>query len=241
MAVCARCSAPLVAGARFCAACGSPVTLNTTPRPEPRPPAAAPAQAPVPAPAPSAPDPFAKTVMGDPNAVAAEVAAVVEAARAAGARASAPPRASTAPMEARISVAPTGAAGSSPPAGGTAQIGAVAPARPNPVSPMASSMMSTPADFGAGQRPSAVPAWNVPPQPQPLAPGRGPSQAASPPAPVVQHGQRSMAPGTMVLVYWSNGNRYPGTVLHATGSQVLVAFPNGQQHWVDMKYVSVGG
>jgi hypothetical protein len=47
-------------------------------------------------------------------------------------------------------------------------------------------------------------------------------------------------PGAMVLVHWSNGQRYPGTVLQVSGPQVLVAFPNGQQHWVDSQYVSSG-
>jgi hypothetical protein len=41
-------------------------------------------------------------------------------------------------------------------------------------------------------------------------------------------------------VHWADGNRYPGTVLQVAGTQLLVSFPNGQQHWVDLKYVSSG-
>jgi hypothetical protein len=161
----------------------------------------------------SAPDPFAKTMMGDPNAVAA--------------------------------IAEARKADTRPPTAPLVQIGSVAPARPNPVSPMASSMMSNPSD-----RPSAIPGrasgtpWNVPPAPQqPQQPAPPPQQqpVAPPPAAVAGRPMAPMAPGTMVLVYWSNGNRYPGTVLRAAGTQVLVAFPNGQQHWVDMQYVSIGG
>jgi hypothetical protein len=126
-----------------------------------------------------APDPFARTVMGDPTA---------------------------------------------PQAGQPAQPG---PPVPSPVSPMASSVMKSPADAKATTNPPIVP-WNVP---APIAPP--PAQAT--PAP-----RYGFAPGTVVLVQWADGNRYPGTVLQASGTQLLVAFPNGQQHWVDARYVSTG-
>jgi hypothetical protein len=138
-----------------------------------------------------APDPFARTVVGDPAAAAAfaEIRA----------------------SEPRVPTAP---------------IMAVAPARPNPVSPMASSVMRSPGD---PQPQANLPTpWNVGPVPLP-APYTPSAPAANP-----------YLPGTMVLVQWSNGNRYAGTVLQTSGAQVLVTFPNGQQHWVDMKYVSIG-
>jgi hypothetical protein len=47
-------------------------------------------------------------------------------------------------------------------------------------------------------------------------------------------------PGTLVLVYWADGNQYPGTVLQLSAQHVLVAFPNGAQQWVDMRYVTTG-
>jgi len=46
------------------------------------------------------------------------------------------------------------------------------------------------------------------------------------------------APGSRVQVTWSNGHRYPATVSQVSGSQCLVVFPDGQQHWVDMQYLS---
>lgn len=46
------------------------------------------------------------------------------------------------------------------------------------------------------------------------------------------------APGSRVNVTWSNGQRYPGTVHQVSGSQCLVMFPDGQQHWVEMQYVA---
>jgi len=46
------------------------------------------------------------------------------------------------------------------------------------------------------------------------------------------------APGTRVQVTWSNGHRYPATVSQVSGSQCLVVFPDGQQHWVEMQYIS---
>ncbi len=199
MAVCARCAAPLVATARFCAACGSPVLVNTTPAPQSRPDSRGPTAA---MPAVPAPDPFARTVMGDPTAAAAAATA----AAAADAHAS-QPRVPTAPIA----------------------IGAVAPARPNPVSPMASSVMKTPGDPAQPQASVRTP-WNV---------GAVQGQTPVPYAPVPA-AVNPFPPGTMVLVHWSNGNRYPGTVLQASGGQLLVAFPNGQQHWVDVRYVSGG-
>jgi hypothetical protein len=260
MAVCSRCGTALVATARFCAACGSPVTssLGTTPRPATAPmsatpnplappsvspsptpspvvPQAAPQAAPAAAPpaAPSAPDPYARTVMGDPTAVAAAVAAATAAAaavnpggaNAGGARAAtSEPRMPTAPMS---------------------QV--IAPARPNPVSPMASSVMRTAGD------PVITPAvtpWNVPANmpasvPNPYAPTRPPppvapaAQPFAPQAPPMGM-MGSVGPGAMVLVHWADGNRYPGTVLQAASGQLLVAFPNGQQQWIDARYVSPG-
>ena len=53
-------------------------------------------------------------------------------------------------------------------------------------------------------------------------------------------GDGQLGPGSMVLVHWSDGNRYPGTVLQSATGQLLVAFPNGQQQWVDARYVSLG-
>jgi hypothetical protein len=45
--------------------------------------------------------------------------------------------------------------------------------------------------------------------------------------------------GARVMVAWSDGNRYPGTVTAAQGGQVQVAFPDGRQVWVPQGYVSI--
>ena len=110
----------------------------------------------------------------------------------------------------------------------TVPITAVAPARPNPVSPMASSVMRSPGDPLPPNQASNPTPWNVGVVGTP-APYTPPAPAANP-----------YVPGKMVLVQWSDGNRYAGTVLQVAGAQVLVTFPNGQQHWVDVKYLSVG-
>jgi len=47
-----------------------------------------------------------------------------------------------------------------------------------------------------------------------------------------------MAVGSQVLVQWSDGNRYPGTVTMMQNGQVQVAFPDGRQIWVPQQYVS---
>jgi hypothetical protein len=38
-------------------------------------------------------------------------------------------------------------------------------------------------------------------------------------------------------VQWSDGNRYPATVLCSNAGQVQVAFPDGRQVWVPSQYV----
>lgn len=62
------------------------------------------------------------------------------------------------------------------------------------------------------------------PFPQPI---RGPG---SPPPP--------LAPGLPVNVMWANGQRYRGTIVQLLGPRVLVVFPDGQQHWVEMGYIT---
>jgi hypothetical protein len=172
MASCLKCGATLIALARFCATCGSPVTRGSV-----APPAAPPKSV-----APSAPDPFARTVMGE------NVQAVLDAVPAAG------------------------------------------------VSPMAASLM-------ADQKPS--PQAPVPGYAPPAA--YAPRPASSPPVPQAQYAQpapppaNAIAPGTLVLVYWADGQRYPGTVLQVSPSHLFVAFPNGVQQWIDARYVTVGG
>jgi hypothetical protein len=48
----------------------------------------------------------------------------------------------------------------------------------------------------------------------------------------------SLAPGLAVSVTWANGQRYRGTIVQLMGTRVLVVFPDGQQHWVEMSYIS---
>ncbi len=46
---------------------------------------------------------------------------------------------------------------------------------------------------------------------------------------------REVAPinvGSQVMVAWSDGNRYPGTVVQIAPGQYMVRMTNGQQHWV---------
>jgi hypothetical protein len=48
----------------------------------------------------------------------------------------------------------------------------------------------------------------------------------------------ALAPGTHVLVQWSDGNRYPAVLQQSAQGQSLVAFPNGTQQWVPAHAVS---
>jgi hypothetical protein len=171
MATCVKCAAVLISQARFCAACGSPVTRGSVPPPAPPPKSAAA----------SVPDPFARTMLGD------DVSAALEAAR--------------------------------------------APA----ISPMAASLMAaqnagSPAPAPANPQPAAY-------APQPYAAQPAAQAQYTPPAPQPAH---NIAPGTLVLVYWADGQRYPGTVLQVSAQHLFVAFPNGVQQWIDVRYVTVG-
>ena len=48
----------------------------------------------------------------------------------------------------------------------------------------------------------------------------------------------SVTQGSHVMVQWSDGQRYPGTVTMMQGGQVQVAFPDGRQVWVPQQYVT---
>lgn len=47
-----------------------------------------------------------------------------------------------------------------------------------------------------------------------------------------------MGPGSRVMVQWSDGNRYPATVVSMMNGQVQVSFPDGRQMAVPQQYVS---
>jgi hypothetical protein len=48
----------------------------------------------------------------------------------------------------------------------------------------------------------------------------------------VETGIGMYSPGQRVFVLWSDGQRYPGTVMSAMNGQVQIAFPDGRQVWV---------
>ncbi len=49
----------------------------------------------------------------------------------------------------------------------------------------------------------------------------------------------AMTVGSRVLVQWTDGRRYPGTVTSMQQGQVQVAFPDGRQIWVAQQYVTL--
>ena len=48
----------------------------------------------------------------------------------------------------------------------------------------------------------------------------------------------ALRPGDEILVAWSDGQRYAASVRAVHGAQILVAFPNGTEHWVAPEHVS---
>lgn len=53
-------------------------------------------------------------------------------------------------------------------------------------------------------------------------------------------GGPSFVIGQRVMVQWSDGNRYPANVMQLSATHVQIAFPNGQTHWVEPRYLSAG-
>lgn len=56
----------------------------------------------------------------------------------------------------------------------------------------------------------------------------------------VETGLGMYTPGQRVFVMWSDGQRYPGTVMTAGNGQVQVAFPDGRQVWVPASVCAIG-
>jgi hypothetical protein len=49
----------------------------------------------------------------------------------------------------------------------------------------------------------------------------------------------ALSVGARVQVAWSDGRRYPATVVQMHGGQALVSFPDGQQQWVPSSALSL--
>jgi len=82
----------------------------------------------------------------------------------------------------------------------------------------------------------------VPPRPAPVPPAPVAAGVAKPPSVAPPPAGSAAAagplgPGTAVRVRWSNGQKYPGTIWQVHGTQVLVAFGDGQRHWVEASFV----
>jgi hypothetical protein len=161
----------------------------------------------------SVPDPFARTILSD------------------GVGPSIPdmPPAAVSPMAASVM-----ASQSQPPPGRGSAVPAPQPPRP------AGAPIPTPSPAAALAALPIPPAASPAPAPAAQAQGYsgppGPTQYAAP-LPQQSH---PFAQGSLVMVYWADGNRYPGTVLQVAQHHVMVAFPNGVQQWIDARYVQAG-
>jgi hypothetical protein len=54
----------------------------------------------------------------------------------------------------------------------------------------------------------------------------------------VAGGGTGLIVGRQVLVAWSDGNKYPATIMQVAAGQAQIAFPNGQSMWVEDKYLT---
>jgi hypothetical protein len=124
-----------------------------------------------------------------------------------------------------------------PPPQRTQMMDAASFSRPNPASAQPAPQPPAPA---APPVPAVPPSVMHQPQPPPHQWGGGGGGWGAPAAPHAGYGGFGFAPGARVNVTWSNGQRYPATVSQVSGTQCLVVFPDGQQHWVEMQYVTPG-
>lgn len=241
MANCPKCNAELGVGAKFCTGCGMPVLLGGS------------SDVYVPPPV-SQVNPFATTASPNQPISAPTDAELAKALSDATAKAAADSAVS--PLAVSNAVSERGAfqqvaAGvkelrSEPPA-------PTAPKKPGtqvmpnaPTSPPAKVVQRTVAMNASGLIPQSAPQSGANPPSSPSSSGQ--YNAASVPQPASRYGQNpgpapsarpnAPYPGARVLVAWSNGQRYPATVSQVNGSQCHVVFPDGQQHWVDMMYLS---
>ena len=54
----------------------------------------------------------------------------------------------------------------------------------------------------------------------------------------VMGGGSALIVGRAVLVQWSDGNRYPGTIMQVTATHAQVVFPNGQGQWIETRFLT---
>jgi hypothetical protein len=116
------------------------------------------------------------------------------------------------------------------------------PSRPSaPVQPVAQPIAQPVVQPVVQPAPPSVAHQPPPPTVQPYSHAHASPQWGAP-APAIHGygggGGFGYAPGARVHVTWSNGQRYPATVSQVSGTQCLVVFPDGQQHWVEMQYLS---
>lgn len=86
--------------------------------------------------------------------------------------------------------------------------------------------------YGQPQQPQQMGAYGGTPSQQPPQPQM--SGYGAPPS----AGPAQLGPGARVMVTWTDGNRYPGTVVQAQGGHVLCQMDGGQQQWVPAQNVS---
>lgn len=262
MTHCAKCGAELIGSRKFCAACGTPVTdprgskKQAAVRPPSDPDAGrGPSSRPL-----SEVNPFAQTASPVSRSSGYGPPPTPSSANAASAAPSPPPKSQSVPplsrnpieppvsplatsnvnsdrgafeavvASSRVKIAGTEAMSvpqppvAQPPSsavvskGRTQVIGALS--KPLPSKPGGAQHPAQSAPGGGGGAPAS--AWGG----QAAASG-APAYAAPP------------APGARVTVTWANGQRYPGTVQQVSGNQCLVVFTDGQQRWVDTKFVTL--
>ncbi len=257
---CTTCSAKLTGTAKFCASCGAPRPLSdakgaskSIPKSE-----AKPAVDPL---GMTAPDAFAETANANTRAELDRALARYDAKQRAGTTPAgpAPPQVATQEMRESVpspfaspQVSPKAASHVAPQAKQPKTAAMPASSHKIAVAPMAPGVHVAQGGSPQARVPLApTSTTGMPPMNQPEAirhaptgppgsvAGAAPPRVSPVPFPQPIRGRLpSLAPGLPVTVVWANGQRYRGTIVQLLGTRVLVVFPDGQQHWVEMSYIT---
>jgi hypothetical protein len=236
---CGTCGAILTGTARFCASCGAPrPEAKVDAKPEaatgPARSQAKPSISVVDPLAVTAPDAFAETANAETRMELERVLAAYDAKQKGGTAQGAPAPPQVATLEMKSVPSPHAASQVSPKANSH-----VVPAKQPKTAAMPQSAHKLPVAPAAPVSPSISAAQASSPQARiPLAPGSSGGLPRLSPVPAQPSARPSLAPGLAVSVTWANGQRYRGTIVQLMGTRVLVVFPDGQQHWVEMSYIS---
>jgi hypothetical protein len=126
-----------------------------------------------------------------------------------------------------------------PPPPATSSYGPPPPAANPPPPHAAGSYAPAPLPFATPPPGAAYPSHPPYAPAQGYVPTPAPYASYPPPVPPPPPYAPAFVAGARVLVLWADGNRYPGIVHQVASGHCFVLFPDGQQRWVELQYLSL--